>query len=228
MFDSETNMSKPAARWMLSQGLIVKSEFITPWGFCDLVGLSFNEGKVRKRRQLGQKRAVSNFTQAVLLFAIPDSTSVKRVTRRSLVQEFTPTISEDSIIRFTDELIDSGFVDVGPRDRLIRVNGWVPLHKRLVAVELKLLRVEEVMSQALSNLGFADESYVGLPRDVAVRVAEKRTRWTSFFNKGVGLLAVGRRDCHVLIPSRARQPHPDRIVQFCCTEKFWRSHIRDS
>ena len=35
-------MTPMVARWMRAGGMTAKSEFVTPWGVCDLVGLRFN------------------------------------------------------------------------------------------------------------------------------------------------------------------------------------------
>ena len=43
-------------RVVAGQELMVKREFPTPWGVCDLVGCSLNELKVRKRLLLGQRK----------------------------------------------------------------------------------------------------------------------------------------------------------------------------
>ena len=225
MFKSEANMTKPTARWMQSEGLLVKPEFITPWGMCDLVGLSFKERSVSYRRRLGQRLPVSSLTRAALLFRIPDD---KTITLRSLARQCAPMIPEEVLNEHMQRLIDDGFVRCSSGDHLQRLNGWVPLHKRLIAVELKLKRVEEAMSQAQNNLIFADESYVGLPKDLAVRVAAKRARWSSFLDNGVGVLAVAPRACTVVIPSRHRSSVPDPVVQFYCVEKLWRAFPKGS
>lgn len=224
MFKSETCMVKPVVKWMESMDLTVKSEFITPWGICDLVGLSFKKTSVDDRRRLGQTQAVSSVTRAALLFRIPDDSTL---TLQRLVRECAPTIPEETVVEHAERLIADGFVRRSG-DRLQRLNGWVPLHKRLIAVELKLSRVEEAMTQALNNLVFADKSYVGLPKDLAVRVAAKGSRWSVFLDNGVGVLAVSPRDCTIVAPSRNRSSVPDPVVQFCCVEKFWRSFSKDS
>jgi hypothetical protein len=60
-------------------------------------------------------------------------------------------------------LIADRFVVVKKNGSFQKVNGWAPLHQRIVAVELKLRRISEALSQGLSNRTFATESYVALP-----------------------------------------------------------------
>jgi|SRR6185369_12245443 len=225
MFKCETNMVRPVIHWMESLDLTVKSEFITPWGICDLVGLSFNQRNVAHRLRLGQTEPIGSVTRAALLLKIPDIETHESITVRRLVRDCAPAISEESVREHTRRLLEDGFVSCPSGDRLQRLNGWMPLHKRLIAVELKLSRVEEAMRQARNNLIFADKSYVGLPKDLAVRVAQKKTRWSSFLDAGVGILAVATRECSIVMPSRRRSSAagPDPILRFYCAEKFWRT-----
>jgi hypothetical protein len=113
-------------------------------------------------------------------------------------------------------------------DRLQKLNGWMPPQKRLIAVELKVKRVREAMSQALNNFNFAAESYVALPEDLAIRVAAKPARWRSFLDGGVGLLGVTPRSCDIVIRSHRRSWFFDPAIQFYCIEKFWRTYPKGS
>ena len=67
MFKAEANMMKPVLQWMQSLNLAVKSEFITPWGMCDLVGVGFRKGNVKRRQKLRQTRAINSMRRAALL-----------------------------------------------------------------------------------------------------------------------------------------------------------------
>lgn len=221
-------MTNPAFEWMQSLGLQVKSEFITPWGVCDLVGLSFRKGARSARLKLGQTRAVSSLIGSALLAQIPDANTNQTTTLRRLTKECAPTISKDIVVRQVQRLIEGGFVRTPTANRLQKINGWIPLHKQLIAIELKRNRVEEAFSQARNNLIFADKSFVGLPEDIAGRIAASESRRSTFIDEGVGLLAVGFDGCRILIPSRHRSSQPDPVIQFYCVEKFWRTHSRDS
>jgi len=220
-------MTEPTALWMQHQGLMVKSEFITPWGKCDLVGASFKTNSVKHRRRLEQMGAVSSLTRAGMLMRIPEIETGKSLRLKTLAKEYLTLMTEEDVIQHAEHLIAQNFVRCSRGNQLQRLNGWFPLHKRLMAIELKLSRIDQVMTQARNNLHFAEESYVGLPHDVALRVFSKRERWTDFFNQGVGLLSVRLTGCKVLIRSRARIER-DAALQFYCVEKFWRSYIKGS
>jgi len=222
MFHREADMTAPVAKWMSATGLLAKAEFITPWGICDLVGLRFSPGKVAHRVQLGQTRALSSITRAALLLRIPDAETRQSTTLKKLVRQCAAAVPQEVVSQEIARLITDRFVISSSRGRLQKVNGWMPLQDRLVAIELKLSRIEEVMHQALNNLGFAEESYVGLPAETARRVASNASRWSCFFDAGIGLLSVTRRGCKVLVPARKAQGRADTAIQLYCVEKFWR------
>ena len=227
MFNLEAEMTKPVLHWMQSLDLLVKSEFVSPWGMCDLVGLSFNKRNVSKRLKLRQTKPVASMIQAALLLCIPDIETGKFITMRELIDHCAPSVTSDVVIAETKRLIGQRFI-CNSNDRLQKVNGWMPLQKRLVAVEIKLKRVEEVMLQAIKNLGFADESYVALPAELAARIM-KSARKNDFHQYGIGLLAVTSKSCSVIMRSHRQLPDQRNLVaQFYCVEKFWRTSAKDN
>jgi hypothetical protein len=228
MFARESEMSGPVVSWMESGGLAVKPEFVTPWGICDFAGLRFDATKIARRLQLRQLRPVSSIIRAVLLLHIPDIEARKSITLSRLIGDMQPFITEGVVRDEVARLIDDRFVVSPCRGRLQKINGWMPLHDRLVSVELKLSRIEEVMNQALNNLGFADESYVALPVEVAYRLANKPSRWSSFIEAGIGVLGVSPKECEVIVPARRVSGWTDSAIQLYCVEKFWRTRSRGS
>lgn len=219
-------MAMAAERWLAAEGMTVKSEFVTPWGICDLVGLRFNRRNVDRRRDLKQTRAIGSITRAVLLMQIPDKETQKSTTLGRLVRQCAPSIPEEVVSEETHRLIADHFVKRSSRGRLQKMNGWMPLQDRLVAVELKLSRIAEAMRQAMNNLGFAEESYVGLPSDVADRVAANASRWSDFFDAGVGLLSVTPEGCKVVVKAQRSRHGADEPIRFYCVEKFWRTRVK--
>lgn len=220
MFSYEANMVNPVIQWMESRRLIIKSEFITPWGMCDLVGLEFRKRHVAERLRLRQSQPVSSLTSASLLLSIPEH---RTMTFQKLSRMCSPIISDEVFSAEMHRLVRDRFVCYAG-GRLQRLNGWMPLHKQLIAIELKLSRVEEAMAQAWNNLSFAEKSYVALPRDVAIRVKSRQLRWSPFIKSGVGVLSVTAKSCDVVIPSkRCPSYKPDPVLQFYCVEKFWRT-----
>lgn len=228
MFFLESQMMLPAARWLEAEGMVVKNEFITPWGKCDLVGAKFNRQHVEHRLSLRQFKKVSSITRAALLLQIPEVESHKSTSLKRLVDVCSQAIPPDVIETELAKLISDHFVVSNSRGRLQKKNGWLPLQERLVAIELKLSRIEEAMAQALNNLGFADESYVALPTEVARRVKLKCSKWSRYFDSGVGLLGISSKKCEVITPSRQASDLVDPAVQLYCVEKFWSRSLRDN
>lgn len=224
-FRIEREMVSPAVEWLKGSNLLIKREFHTPWGVCDLVGLRFNEAKVQERLSLGQRSTIGSALRIMLLQQIPDCRAHRSVTVERLVQMFDGLLTADEIGGEITWLVKGKFVHRTRKGSLQKRNGWAPLQDRLVAVELKLSRVEDVFSQALSNLVFADESYVGLPASAAGRLLETR-RCHEFERSGVGVVSISRDSCKIILPSRRRDLPVDPLIQMGCVERFWRTRTQ--
>jgi len=221
-------MVPSVARWVKAQGMAGKTEFVTPWGICDFVGLRFDPEKVRLRVQQNQLRAISSIPRACILLEIPDAETGDSTTVDRLARKFAPLFSEESVHKEINRLIADRFVISCSRRRLQKRNGWMPLHDRIVAIEMKLFKVEEAMHQAANNLGFADESYVALPANVAGRVTSVPARWSKFFELGIGLLGVTHRRCEVVRSAQKTRNWVDDAVQLYSVDKFWKRGLRGS
>lgn len=206
----------------------MKSEFVSPWGICDLVGVRFNSDHVAHRLEYRQTKRVTSITRAAIFLEVPDVESGKSISLRRIIRYCSPMIPVEVVMRELETLEADGFVRRNPRGNLQKLNGWVPLQESIVAVELKLSRIDEAMRQARQNLGFADESFVGFPLDVAERVTATSARWREFFDDGVGLLGVGEAQCRVLIPPRKSPASTDKAIQLYCVDKFWRGSAKGS
>jgi hypothetical protein len=226
-FDYERQMINPAEQWLRSQGLSTKKEFTTPWGVCDLVGCSFRKEGIERRRKLGQTKPIGPQLRVMIWTSIPDLRDGRSITLRKLQRTFEPFFDGARIGNEVDRLVRDKFVQRTTRGTFQRVDGWVPLHRRLVALELKLTRINEALFQAASNLGFADESYVGLPGETALRVIQNGKR-EEFIRLGVGVVGVGPRTCKVLLEAGRGRCVPDETLRIHAVERFWRTRIKDS
>ncbi len=220
-------MAAPVVKWLTRRGLTVKREFSVPWGICDLVGLKFNRRQVRLRLQHGQKSAIRSPLRLHLLSLLPDSESGKYITLKHLERACIGAFPLEFLEHELDYLKRLKFVrSIGTR-RFQKLNGWAPLHNRIVAVELKLRRVTEAIAQASMNCAIATESYVALPFDLAYRAA-KGLRGGQFKQAGVGLVAVSRGECVCLIPSTNSAADQNEVLQSYCVERFWATRDRPS
>jgi hypothetical protein len=220
-------MLEPTERWLHSQRLIVKREFQLPWGLCDIVGCSFNGNKVKMRMARGQTTPIGTPVRVHLLSLVPDVKDDRSIGLGELLEAFRPFLDEDKLALELHRLVRGKFVIETPDGTYQKVNGWIPLHKRLVAVELKLTRISDVLHQAVNNLGFADESYVGLPMEIAKRLSEAEKK-DEFQQRGIGILGIDPEDCKVILRSNPAKAIPDEVIQTHCVERFWRTYLKDS
>jgi hypothetical protein len=223
-FRLEEDMKDRVERWLSRSHTAVRREFETPWGICDLVAASFDTKRKRKRLSDFSEMSLGPLPRLLVLAMAWESGPIrvqdlKRRSREMLgVREFDDHFAQ--LVSLGLLAIESAYV------RRRRVS-WLPTHRRLVAVELKLYRVEEAYFQALNNLHFAHASYVALPLPVARRVGD--SDWKRRFSKaGVGLVGVASTRCRVLIESRRRPTELDLALQLHSAERLWRWHLRDS
>jgi hypothetical protein len=226
-FSYEREMLEPAVRWLRGQGLMVKTEFPTPWGICDLVGCSLNKNRVRKRLSLRQTRPIGSLLRVHLLSLIPDELDARSVSVDDLHQAFAGYLDRERIGHEVARLVRDHFVEPTDSGAFYKVNGWMPLHRRLIAVELKLSRVDDAFHQAVNNIGFADESYVGVPTQVAQRLVARKAD-TRFTGRGIGVLAIGPSGCEIVLKAARRKRRDDEVVQEHTVERFWLTHVRDN
>jgi hypothetical protein len=226
-FRYEREMLEPATEWLRGQGLLVKKEFPTPWGICDLVGCSLNKTRVRQRLKLRQRQPIRSQLRVHLLSLIPDEKEGGTIDVDRLHEHFDPYIDRDRIEVELARLLRDRFIEERGEGTYFKRNGWMPLHKRLVAVELKLTRIDDALHQAINNLGFADESYVALPTDVAARLLNSK-RKADFAEKGIGVLALENARCTMILRARKRRPSPERTTQTYSVERFWLPHVKGS
>ena len=224
-FNYEHQMTAPAEQWLRAQGFLVKREFQTSWGICDLVGCSFDEEKVLKRLDFGQTRPIGSQIRAMILAKIPDKNEGKDITLEELQEPFINYLNGRKVETEVKKLIKDKFVHVTPQGTFQKLNGWMPIQNKIVALELKLNRIEEALHQAINNLAFADESYVGLPMKNAERVSTNARR-RQFTYKGIGILGVTASECKVLLEPRPENSYKNEFIQCYSVEKFWTMHLR--
>ena len=223
-FRFEGEMVAPTKMWLQSKHAFVKEEFRLPWGYCDLVGCSLNPTRVRQRLQFQQRQPIGSLIRVDILWRIPDEGSVKIMTLDKLTEVYDHLLNRTRLEEELRVLEERNFVLRKGREGFQKLNGWFPLHRSLVAVELKLIRVDEAIRQAQAHLSFADKAYVGLPLPLALRVARSARR-QDFLQEGVGLLGVTEAECRVLIASKA-QKRKDTVLQAYCVERFWRYSLK--
>lgn len=224
-FNYEYQMAEPAGRWLASQSLTIKKEFSIPWGICDFVACEFDKERVQQRVHLGQKRPIGSQLRVLILSKIPEQADNKGISSESVLEKFSDFLSEEKIHKELKRLIKDKFIIKTESGKLQKLNGWIPLHKRLVALELKLDRINDVLHQAICNTEFANESYVGFPIDKAQHVVTTR-KFNSFKSQGIGIVGIGIDYCKVFLKSDNSKYRCNTILQTHCIESFWRTSVK--
>lgn len=201
---------------------MVKPEFLLPWGVCDLVGVKLDPRKVKRCLSYGQTRPVGPLQRLLILSKILDCDSGRAIGLERLAGELSYSVETGVLLRELDTLVRDKFVRNTKRGAFQKLNGWAPLHFRIVAVELKLNRISEALNQAVSNRTFATDSYVALPKSCALRVARSE-RASNLKRSSIGLLAVSHHACWELIQPKITKGMFDEIVQSHVVERFWRT-----
>lgn len=218
-FDVEREMWIPATRWLTEQNLGYKREFRVPWGICDLVGVGWSHERVSNRRLRRQKTPIGPPGRVALLQRVPDEQSGRSITIDELCVTFMQ--SPDWVTREVKSLISGNFVKRHSDGSLTSSVSWAPLHTCIVAVELKLDRIDEAISQARSHVAFATESYVGFPTTVADRIMSSHHA-DILRAAGVGLLSVTNSGVTVMAePVMCSSILRDHVLQMHCVERFW-------
>jgi hypothetical protein len=226
-FTREAEMLNPVLSWVHSQGLDALTEFPTSWGICDVVAAAPHKGHVRSRAKLRQRHPITTAPKIDLLMRLPDEDSGQAITLVRILKEAASKYGSESVEKAISELSRDGYIVWPRKNHLQKRNGWIPMHRRLVAIEMKLRRVEEALIQAYCNLRFASESYVALPAKSAQRVVQSG-RVKDFEFRGVGLISVSRDSCYLLQRSKPDGNVVDAGAQILYTERFLRIWLKDS
>ena len=228
MFRYEKEMTAIGEQWLKSLGLDeIRREVPTPWGICDLVGCSLDPENTMKRLQYKQRRPIGPVGRISLLLHIADYETENVTSFDELLEEFSYFYDEEELSHELGMLEKYRFIAHSPmHGGYQRMNGWMPIQKRLVALELKLHRVTEVIQQACLNRGIADESWVGLPLDVAERITEKE-QGQVIRQEGLGLVGLTDKKWTELIPPLNRRQET-RLAKVHMAERFWRTLPKDN
>ena len=221
-FRYEHEMTPVVEQWLVDGGLQVKREYSTPWGVLDLIGLKFNTENVEKRKELGQRLPIGPIRRIALLLKIADEDDGRATNFASLTRQFRLWMEAQEIEEHLQTLEERKFITFKSPSRVVKRNGWYPLHDRLVSVELKLSRVSEVVRQAKTNLSLSGESYIGLPSTLVRRVSGARLEELRL--AGLGLLSVTRSTCEVVVKARSNDKG-DELMAAHCGERFWREFV---
>lgn len=209
---------------MCQQGLYVSREFDTGWGRCDLVGCQFDSDRVAIRTERRQRQPLGSAEAIHVYSLLPDADTTNRgVSARVIAERSAAAFSDTELEQILARLVSARHARRSRSGCYQKLNGWAPLAKRLIAVELKLKRWTEALQQAHHNQALAPESFVGLPYADAERAAQSDFR-EELQERGIGLLAVAPDGCKVLVPATCDHERVEGSVSTWATEYFWRRY----
>jgi hypothetical protein len=221
--DLEAHLAGTVLRWLCEQGLLVQmEEFVTPWGVADVLGIRFSIDRVQARIAAGHLDPVGDAHAVQLLLSLPTGGKSRRIS--DVARKFEPLFGPALFERAVRNLMRKKFV-VQDGVSLVRRTDWMPYHEQLVAVELKLRRVDEALAQARRHKAITAESYVGMPAVIAERVAFTERR-ADFEAAGVGLISVQDSACEVLIPPDFSAETVIEAQQLSAAEACWRKVLK--
>lgn len=223
-FDFEAEMLVPVNQWLQDKGYKTKDEYSLPWGICDLVGVKFDPENVQRRIELAQKSSVTSAEKIYLLNAIPDIRSKRSISPELIEQKLNSHYDRETITKNLRYLEKGKFVRKNSRGKYQKFNGWAPLVSDVVAIELKLSRINEVLNQTMRHRYFARHVYAALPMNLVEGLIENSRILSKFERAGIGLLGVSKTAVELALES-SKQSTIDNILLTQAGERFWRQAI---
>lgn len=200
--DLEAHLTGATLRWLGEQGIVQIPQFVLPWGVVDVVGIKPNLERLQARLAAKQTEALLESHAIEVLLSIPKR---KKIRIEDLRQTFEPTLGPNLFARAIKSLIKKHFAKQN-EDTLTRCTDWMPYHELLIAVELKLKRIDEALAQAKRHKAITPASYVGMPGLIAERILKSERKRAEFQEAGIGLLSIENHVCTVQIkPSNSRK-----------------------
>ncbi|RYZ02580.1 MAG: hypothetical protein EOO73_31010 [Myxococcales bacterium] len=217
-------MQPIVGRWLSAQGFQVTPEFQTSQGIADLVACQWRRARVRLRQdEVGAFRFRSRLSAALWCDIGDEQEAASSVS--GLLARYGPTFGMTQVARELEWMVARGILAKEGR-AVYRDAPWFPLHRRLIAVELKLSRTLDAIRQAVRYREFADYAYVALPLEVAIDA--KRRAHAEFESTGLGLIGVSLDGVRVFLKPHFGAGVLDPLAQLLAVERFWQCLPRGS
>lgn len=223
-FKLEKEMKPLVESWLISNHFLVKQEFATSEGICDIVGCHINEVAIRKRLKIGIKKHLSNEIQIMICCILLTQNNKLSINKLCdfLGQKFS--VSSDSILKDINKLISKNAV-YQDNNNIHLIEGWFPLYAELVAIELKLTNFKEALAQAKRYREYSHFSYVALPDYSINKLSQSNI--DDFGNNGVGLISVSTDKIKIIVKPIKNIPSGPiaTLEMFRIVELFWKNYL---
>jgi hypothetical protein len=216
---TEASMVSVLKHYLEDRDLFTVQEYNAGYGIADLVGFRISYENCNKRIANEQKSPLERLEFFKLLEALPDIESGLATTLSELSSVLP--VSENRLqyhwLKLLEEL---GYVKRLDNKEYVKINGFIPIVKEIVAIEAKLTDWKKGAVQAKRYKVFADRTYLAIHERAAHRVD------TQLLAKhGIGLLIVAERSVREEIAAPKIGPR-DPLRYYLAGELAWKIYYR--
>lgn len=190
------------------------------YGVADLVILDIDDKKfdLRKKREQWNTLLNRKYFEVLSILSDIDDYKPKPLTLNEIAEKsgISQSYVRSSILK---DLLDGGFVKE-VENGYVKVNGWVPIAKKVTAVEAKIADWRSGIWQAQRYLNAADISYLAMPPKHIHRVDLEECT-----NAGIGLICFDPDSMkHKVLLKPRKLPAIDPPIRNYVTELFLDEH----
>ncbi len=199
------------------EGFLTQRELGAGYGVADLVLVRLNDGKCAIRMGHGQNNPLLRQDYFRVLKHIPDFHDHKEpisIDDLSKKSKTTTTYLRQSILK---HLESEGYIQKIGNESYLKINGWVPIAKEVIAIEAKIKDWKRGFLQANRYKAFADKVYLAIPIDIYHLVDLELLK-----RHNVGLITFDCRSdrrVYKIKPKKIQTPHQDK--RNFISEFFW-------
>ncbi len=204
------------------EGFYTRREVGVGYGIADLVLFKPNKSKVLKRLGHNQHRRLLNENYFKVLGNITDyevseiPTHIKEIESRVAISSGTLKYS------ILPDLKKAGYIREVDKNYYLKINGWLPIGKELIAIEAKLHDWRRGLQQAVRYKSFAHKSYLAVPSNLIKNVPREEVE-----RYGVGLISFDpeSRKKKIIVAAKSRTPL-NLNKRDLASEFFWCSEVK--
>ncbi len=218
---SEKQFVDRLEQWYVNEGFHTKREIDAGHGIADLVltQLDIKQCELRKNNEQGMPLLKSKYF--LTLSFIPDFKENKSPVGIDYLVDKTHISKNYLKYHILKELEEYGYV-ISVKDKVyLKVNGWIPLAKNVIAIEAKLKDWRSGLLQAIRYFSFADQVYLAIPNTVKVKKEQ-------FRHFGVGLISFDTEKRQPKIVVKAKKSKSANLVKKnLVLEHIWSENYSD-
>lgn len=216
-FDFVTQLEKSFSE----EGYLTKRELGLGHGIADLVITKLDLNKVNKRLNYKQYTPLDNHLYFRALKFIPDIDSAEKPIQLDSLSDISQISLDKLKYKIIKPLLELGYIKEFGQNMYMKVDGWVPLAKELVAFEAKLTNWKKGFYQANRYKLFADKVYLVVPVEY-IHLPDK-----SLFRKfGIGLMSYDAKKGERTVVIKPTKSKPqDMSKKNIALEGFFQGYI---